>query len=233
MTDAGNVAEFFDSYAEGFNAIYGNRNTLVNRVVNKFFRVSMRLRFEKTLAGCHPIEGRSVVDIGTGPGHYAVALAKSGAGRVLGLDFAEGMIDVAKRNAERCGVSDVCDFVYGDFLKYDFQERFDYAVVMGFMDYIADARQCIDRVLSITKGKAFFSFPAAGGALAWQRQRRYRTRCDLYLYDEAKLRSVFQGVAASDVSIERIARDYFVTAVVGADDQSTRQSESATVGGAS
>ena len=76
MEHAASVAEFFDSYASDFNAIYGNRNTLVNRVVNRYLRSSMRIRFEKTIEGCQPIEGRSVVDIGTGPGHYAIMLAK-------------------------------------------------------------------------------------------------------------------------------------------------------------
>jgi 2-polyprenyl-3-methyl-5-hydroxy-6-metoxy-1,4-benzoquinol methylase len=68
------VSDFFDSYAHDFNAIYGNRNTFLNRLLNGWLRRSMRLRYEMTLQSCDPLEGKSVLDVGCGPGHYAVAL---------------------------------------------------------------------------------------------------------------------------------------------------------------
>lgn len=212
MTQAPDVARFFHSYAKDFDAIYGNRNTFLNRIINKFFRVSMRLRFEKTIAGCDPIKGKSVVDIGTGPGHYAIALAQRGASRVLGLDFAEGMIRVAEQHAQHSGVSHNCQFVFGDFLKYEFNEKFDYAVVMGFMDYIAEPQRVIDKVLAVTTDRAFFSFPVAGGLLAWQRKLRYRQRCDLFLYTRPQIEKLFASSPAARVAIQRIHRDFFVTA---------------------
>ena len=166
------TAEFFDQYASDFSAIYGNDNTPLNAVVNRLFRKSMVLRYERTLAGCNPIEGKSVIDIGCGPGHYAVALAARGAARVVGVDFASGMIDLAKKRAERAGVAERCTFTLGDFLEVTGDEKFDYAVVMGFMDYIEDPKALMQKVLRVCRGKAFFSFPADGGLLAWQRRLR-------------------------------------------------------------
>lgn len=212
MTQTPDVARFFHSYAKDFDAIYGNRNTFVNRIINKYLRASMRLRFEKTLAGCSPIEGKSVVDIGTGPGHYAIALAKRGARRVLGLDFAEAMIRVAQQHARDNGVGENCQFAFGDFLQYEPNEKFDYAVVMGFMDYIAEPKRVIDKVLAMTNERAFFSFPVAGGLLAWQRKLRYRRRCDLFLYTRPQIEQLFASSAARRVTIEPIRRDFFVTA---------------------
>jgi hypothetical protein len=87
---------------------------------------------------------------------------------------------------------------------------------MGFMDYIDDPRVVIDKVLSHTTSKAFFSFPAAGGFLAWQRKMRYRKRCDLYLYREKQIAELFAHAACHHAEITRIARDYFVTAHVSA-----------------
>lgn len=209
------TSEFFHSYAHDFDAIYGNKNTPLNALVNKHLRKSMRLRYEKTLEGCDPIEGKTVIDIGCGPGHYSVALAARGATSVFGLDFARGMIDLAEANARQSGVQDRCRFVIGDFMTWPFEEKYDYAVVMGFMDYVAEPRRCIERVVSLTRGKAFFSFPVEGGVLAWQRKLRYKSRCDLFMYTRSQLDELFRGLPARNVQIEQIARDYFVTVTVG------------------
>jgi ubiquinone/menaquinone biosynthesis C-methylase UbiE len=205
------VAEFFDSYAHDFDAIYGTRHTALNRLVNKHFRKSMRLRYEKSIAGCDPIEGKSVIDIGCGPGHFSIALASRGAGRVVGIDFAEQMLAVARQHAQQKNIADRCQWINGDFLTHSFSETFDYSIVCGVMDYIADPRTMVDKVLSVTSRKAFFSFPVAGGPLAWQRKMRYKKRCDLFLYTQPQLEELF-NVKDFDVTIEPIARDYFVTA---------------------
>jgi len=205
------TSKFFDVYAHDFNAIYGNQHTLFNRVVNNLFRKAMRVRYQKTLEGCQPLEGRSVVDVGCGPGHYCVALARGGAAQILGLDFAEGMISIAQRNAASAGVADRCRFEYGDIGTYPVEGKFDYAVVMGFMDYIREPEKVIQKVLGFTTSRAFFSFPADGGFLAWQRKQRYKSRCELYMYDRPRLNELFGGVTSYPVSIERIGRDFFVT----------------------
>jgi ubiquinone/menaquinone biosynthesis C-methylase UbiE len=145
------TANFFDQYAGDFSAIYGNDHTPVNAVVNKLFRKSMMLRYERSLAGCEPIQGKTVIDIGCGPGHYGVALAQRGAARVLGVDFAPGMIDIAKKRAERAGVTDRCTFTLGDFLEVTGEEQFDYAIVMGFMDYIEDPLALMKKVIKVCR----------------------------------------------------------------------------------
>jgi 2-polyprenyl-3-methyl-5-hydroxy-6-metoxy-1,4-benzoquinol methylase len=206
--------EFFHQYANDFDAIYSNRNGLVNGFVNRVFRKSMRLRFEKSVEGCQPIEGKSVLDVGCGPGHYSITLARRGAGRVVGLDFAEGMIRIAAQHAKEAGVGDRCRFQSGDFLAYQSPQPFDYVIVMGFMDYMAEPRKIVDKVLSLTASRAFFSFPAAGGVLAWQRKMRYKSRCDLFLYTERQLQELFSSFPKVRASIEPIARDFFVTAEV-------------------
>jgi 2-polyprenyl-3-methyl-5-hydroxy-6-metoxy-1,4-benzoquinol methylase len=204
------TSEFFDRYAAGFDAIYGNDNRAFERIVNRLFRRAMLVRYQKTLAGCQPVEGRTVIDIGCGPGHYSVALARAGAAHVLGLDFAPGMLKIARESAQTHGVAQRCIFALGDFLNHPISERFDYAVVMGFMDYVNEPRRIIDRVIEITSDRAFFSFPKAGGLLAWQRQLRYRNRCDLFLYREDQIRRLFSSAGAA-CTIEPIGRDFFVT----------------------
>jgi len=212
MTEQPNrAAEFFDGYAADFSAIYGNRNSLFNRVINRLFRQAMRVRYEKTLQGCRPIEGRTVLDVGCGPGHYSIALAKAGAATVVGIDFAPGMIALARRQAEQAAVAKSCEFLQGDFLAQDFDQRFDYAIVMGFMDYISEPHKVIEKVVSLTTARAFFSFPTSSGFLAWQRKIRYKSRCELYLYTREQLEALLQRSAGHPYAIDPIGRDFFVT----------------------
>jgi 2-polyprenyl-3-methyl-5-hydroxy-6-metoxy-1,4-benzoquinol methylase len=204
------VSEFFDSYSSDFNALYGTQKGVVNSLANRIFRRSMKLRFELTVRGCSPIKGKRVLDIGCGPGHYAVHLAKQGAARVLGLDFAPGMLDIARENARRNGVDGHCQFINADFLSHPLDEEFDYTIAVGFMDYIKNPANVIDKVLTITSSNAFFSFPVDGGLLAWQRKQRYKGRCDLFLYSLEQVKELFQN-KGQNVEIERISRDFFVT----------------------
>ena len=203
---------FFDSYAHDFDAIYGGRRTPINRLIDRLFRRSMRLRYRKTLLGCAPFKDKSALDIGCGPGHYCLALARLGMNDVRGIDFAPAMIDLANQKASASNIEDSCRFIVGDFLSYDFDRSFDYCILMGLMDYIADPAVVISKALSLTTSRAFFSFPASSGILARQRRWRYRRRCDLYMYRRDEIEKLFDGTPCIRIEIEKISRDYFVTA---------------------
>jgi 2-polyprenyl-3-methyl-5-hydroxy-6-metoxy-1,4-benzoquinol methylase len=170
----------------------------------------MRLRYLKTLEGCEPVRGKTVLDIGCGPGHYGVELARRGAARVVGIDFAERMVELARYQAELAGMSARCEFMVSDFNLFRPGQKFDHVIVMGFMDYVSDPRPLIERVLSLTSGQAFFSFPAAGGILGWQRRLRYRNRCPLFLYTREEVERLFLETGVTP-RIEPIARDFLVT----------------------
>jgi 2-polyprenyl-3-methyl-5-hydroxy-6-metoxy-1,4-benzoquinol methylase len=202
---------FFHQYANDFDAIYSNRGGLINGFLNGVFRKSMKLRYEKTMEGCRPIEGKTVLDVGCGPGHYGITLAQRGAGRVLGIDFAEGMLGIAAEHARAAKVAERCEFRQADFLQFSAPEPFDYVILMGFMDYMEDARGVIAKALSLTRSKAFFSFPADGGLLAWQRKLRYRSRCELHMYRRGQLEQLVTSFPGARATIEPIARDFFVT----------------------
>ncbi len=206
---------FFHSYANRFDALYSNHQGLINAITNRVFRRSMKLRFLKTIEGCQPIEGMSILDVGCGPGHYGINLAQCGASHVVGIDFAQNMLQIAAQHASESGVADSCEFRQADFLEFNPPDRFDYVILMGFMDYMKDPQCVIDKALTLARRKVFFSFPVEGGLLAWQRKVRYRKRCDIFMYSEDTLRALFQPLVGNDARIERIARDFFVTASVG------------------
>jgi 2-polyprenyl-3-methyl-5-hydroxy-6-metoxy-1,4-benzoquinol methylase len=211
MTQADRTADFFHRYAADFSAIYGNQNTLLNSIVNPLLRRSMKLRYQMTLEGANPVAGRSVLDIGCGPGHYSVELARRGAARVLGVDFADGMLDIARGGAQAANVTNVCTFKRLNFFEDPIDEKFDYVIAMGFMDYVADPVSMIKKTLGLTTRRAFFSFPLDGGFLAWQRKIRYKSRCDLFLYTEERVRRVLTDAGAKRFDVKPIDRDLFAT----------------------
>ena len=141
------VAQFFDKYAVDFNLIYGGKNNFLNNFVNNHLRKSMKIRFIMTMEGCCPLDGKKIIDIGCGTGHYAIALAKRGAEYIYGIDFAQRMIDLAKKNAEVSGVGNKCHFNLVDFMAEPISAVFDYAIIMGFMDYSKEPKAVIKKVL--------------------------------------------------------------------------------------
>lgn len=208
--DAG-VKRFFNGYAYDFDALYGKQRSLLNSFVNPLLRKSMKLRYKKTMDYCQPIKGITVLDVGCGPGHYSISLAKQGAAKVVGIDFSEEMIQLANRKAEQEKVTDICSFFPVDVFQFRTDMIFDYSVLMGFMDYIREPIPLLEKVIGLTRDKVFISFPKDSGILAVQRRMKYRKRCDLYLYGRDALNRLFTHFSPYPFEIESISRDYFVS----------------------
>jgi 2-polyprenyl-3-methyl-5-hydroxy-6-metoxy-1,4-benzoquinol methylase len=212
MNRADSVDRFFDSYAGGFDSIYGGRRNFIDRIIDRLFRKSMLRRFELTVKECDPVEGKNVLDIGCGPGHYGIVLAQRGAGKVVGIDFAPGMLKRAVDHALKAGVYHRCEFIRMDFMDFKPSENFDYTIIMGVMDYILDPRPFIEHVRELTGGKAFFSFPSSRHWLALQRKIRYKFKCDLYLYSRDEVKRLFDNSDFGSYEIVDLGRDFFVIA---------------------
>ncbi len=77
--------------------------------------------------------GARVLDLGCGPGLYAIRLARAGA-RVTAVDFSERSIAYARDAAAREGLA--IDYVEGDYLAWESPDTFDLALLI-FCDYCA------------------------------------------------------------------------------------------------
>jgi ubiquinone/menaquinone biosynthesis C-methylase UbiE len=201
---------FWNRYASDFDSIYGTKNSWFNNIINKLFRETMKIRFEKTIQ-IVPKEEVSVIDIGCGPGHYCFSLAKVGVQNIKGIDFSETMISLAKDHAEELGLKNIIDFEVVNFLEFEPQKKFDYSIMMGFIEYFKNPELVLEKALSITNQKILISFPVAGGFLAFQRKIRYKSRCYLRLYSYEDLKRLLNSLNIKSYSIEKIRRDFFVT----------------------
>lgn len=63
-----------------------------------------------------------VFDLGAGDGKIAIAAAKNYGARSVGIEFNKDMAELAKRNAERAGVSDKVKIINGDIFVEDFSK---------------------------------------------------------------------------------------------------------------
>src|SRR6266571_204025 len=104
------VRTHFDADARRFDAIYEDEKGWLMKWIGNVWRGVVRQRFELTLARLAPMAGKSVLDVGCGSGRYCLAYAERGAARVVGVDFAPAMIDLANDHARRLGLADRCEF---------------------------------------------------------------------------------------------------------------------------
>jgi ubiquinone/menaquinone biosynthesis C-methylase UbiE len=117
-----------------------------------------------------PLEGRRVLDAGTGTGRAAIALARRGA-LVTGVDASAAMLQVAERRAREAGVR--ATFVRGDAHVLDFPERsFDAVVCLRVLMHTPDWRRALKQLCRVANDRVVFDYPARCSAAALQAAAR-------------------------------------------------------------
>ena len=113
--------------------------------------------FEYVLPKMEPLEGKKVLELGTGTGGTATLLAKRGAS-VVGIDLLPFRLAEAKERTAQHNVADAVDFARMDATQLAFPDNtFDFVIsksVLVFTEHAQTARECY-RVLK-PNGKAIF-----------------------------------------------------------------------------
>ena len=116
-----------------------------------------------------PIAGQQLLDVGTGTGRGAIALAARG-GRVTGVDASAEMLAVARRRAQETGVQ--VEFVQGDAHGLAYPDRsFDAVVCLRVLMHTPDWRQSLGELCRVAKQRVVFDYPALMSAAAIQSAR--------------------------------------------------------------
>lgn len=112
------------------------------------------------------VSGRSILDVGTGTGRAALALARRGA-VVTGLDASHEMLRVA---AQRAAAAEVpVHFVAGDAHALQFADRaFDAVVCFRVLMHTPDWRQSLRELCRVARGRVVFDYPSASSFAALQ-----------------------------------------------------------------
>lgn len=215
MDDSKLVEGYFHKRAVGFDAIYSGRKGRIARWLNARFRRDMYERFELTFRVCSDLVGCSVLDVGCGSGRYAIEFANRGAWRVVGIDMAANMIELAQNLAKSNKLESVCEFVQADFMDLELDEIFDYSIAIGVLDYVQDAAALLNKMRRLTKRRVAVTFPTKSFLRQQVREIRYRLRnCPLYFYNQRDIERLMETVGAPDYEITKIkgwGYDYFVS----------------------
>jgi hypothetical protein len=121
------------------------------------------------------------------------------------------MIRLAMDHALELGIEKRLKFEVLNFLEFEPEKKYDYSIMMGFIEYFEQPEIIIKKARDITSRKILISFPVAGGLLAFQRRLRYKRRCYLRLYSHDDIKELMKGLNINTFKIEKIQRDFFVT----------------------
>jgi predicted TPR repeat methyltransferase len=213
ISETKDVATFFHGYAADFDSIYGHTKKRSNwdKFLDKYFRVSMRLRYELVLKYTAPSEIQTILDVGCGGGVYCEALLNAGK-IVTGIDIAEGMLQLAEQKTTKYITEGKVNYIQNGYLDHPFARQYDAAVLVGFFDYIKTPFDTFKKLEKEVSKELLMSFPKSGGFLGWQRKVRYKMRnCPLYYYSKADLESLLTQMGwQNKAEIIDIERDFFV-----------------------
>ena len=112
------------------------------------------------------VSGRRILDLGTGTGRAAIALARRGA-MVTGVDASNDMLTVARVRARDAGLA--IDFAEGDAQALAFPDRaFEATVCLRLLMHVPDWREAVSELCRVTEGRLVFDYPAFGSTASLQ-----------------------------------------------------------------
>jgi len=215
LPSSNKIKRYFDKKATGFDAFYSGKQNIFYKIIDILFRKSMKERFKQTMQECYNIKNKTILDIGCGSGRYSIELAKRESLKVIGVDFSDEMLELARELAKENKVEGICNFIKVDFLKFQFDEKFDITLAIGFFDYFKYPQAALRKILALTKEKVIISFPARWDLRALIRKIRLKLLgCPVYFYSEDQIRNLLNEAGFRNFTVRDLDRDYLVIAQI-------------------
>ena len=206
------VTTFFNNYAKDFHSIYlEQEKSVINRFKDRWLRASMFRRFAEVYSFIKEKRVETLLDVGCGPGFHDIIFAKGLGIKVMGVDVAPNMVEIATKQAAIDHVDSLCEFYTGDFMQFRSSKSFGASLSLGVIEYISEPVPFIRKMLSFSKYYALFSLPVKWHWLTPQRYLRYKLRkCPLYFYTENEIDELLNEIDSVKYCIRCLGRDYLV-----------------------
>ena len=214
MSTEQRVREHFDADAVRFDAIYEDAHKgAFARFVDNVWRGVVKRRLVLAIEHLRPAEGRTFLDVGCGSGRFCLEYAARGAARVVGVDVAPQMIEIANRLAHERGLAGRLDYRVGLFPDAVPESGFDHASAIGFFDYVPDALALMKALREKTRSRVIMSFPKRWEwRVPMRRVRFWRSGCPLFLYTAGQVRRLLADAGMTRYDWIDTDRDYVVVA---------------------
>lgn len=115
------VTQMFDNISENYDSL--------NRVISFGIDKKWRKRVVKIVSSQNP---SSILDIATGTGDLAIALVKTGAQRIVGLDLSPKMLEVGRNKVLEKNLQERIEMVIGDSENLPFDNNTFDAITVAF-----------------------------------------------------------------------------------------------------
>ena len=121
LSKKGQVEKMFNNISKEYD--------ILNRVISFGIDVSWRKKIVKILKSKNP---STILDVATGTGDLAIAMAKTNAQKIIGLDISKGMLDVGIEKIKDRNLNNTIEMVIGDSENLKYENDFFDAVTVSF-----------------------------------------------------------------------------------------------------
>jgi SAM-dependent methyltransferase len=192
--------EYFDRRSARFASFY--RSRAVSRVLGRgalFERMDFAI--DKTVE----LGAQRVLDIGCGSGPLFRPLTSRGI-RVVGVEPAPGMIELARNEASRCnGLAEVVEMGWEQIQAWHTGEPFDVAIALGVFDYVPNPEDLLGAMAGAAR-HVVASFPLPGARMALRKLRYGARGVSVYGYSRDRIEALAGQAGIDAVELAPLAR---------------------------
>jgi demethylmenaquinone methyltransferase/2-methoxy-6-polyprenyl-1,4-benzoquinol methylase len=121
LSKKGQVEKMFNNISKEYD--------ILNRVISFGIDISWRKKIVKILKSKNP---STILDVATGTGDLAIAMVKTNAEKIIGLDISKGMLDVGIEKIKDRNLNNTIEMVVGDSENLKYENDFFDAVTVSF-----------------------------------------------------------------------------------------------------
>jgi 2-polyprenyl-3-methyl-5-hydroxy-6-metoxy-1,4-benzoquinol methylase len=201
------VRNRFREKAQQFDDLYEDERPLTRLLRPGLFR-RRQLAADTVRGYAEP----RVLDVGCGSGRIGEFVLEAGAGRYVGIDFSEPMIEMARMRLERFGPQ--VELILGDFLEGALEGPFDVVLALGLFDYLPNPERFSRRMFELCApgGTLVGSFPTWSLIKGPARKVRYEWigDCPIFNYSRRELELMLGASGFDGVEILSPGRSGFL-----------------------